>query len=162
MANRLPPVLALALLGAAPLTFAAGTVEVSFVEPQRFSDAGSNTVETERNTRVLADELQRLAQRLPDGQQLRVEVLDLDLAGSIRHGAHGDVRVLRGGADWPSLRLRYTLSSEGRPLRTGEESIADLDYLHSPPSDPTATRLPYEQRLLARWFSERIIGVQAQ
>lgn len=162
MLNRLQPVLFLALLGTALPLFAAGTIEVSFVEPQRFSDAGSTAQETERNTRVLADELQRLAQRLPDGQLLRVEVLDLDLAGSIKHGARGDVRVMRGGADWPSLRLRYTLSAEGRPLRTGEESIADLDYLHSLPPDPLGTSLPYEQRLLARWFNERIAGVQAQ
>jgi hypothetical protein len=162
MPSRLHAVLGPVLLGAALPLFAAGTVEVSFVDPQGFSDAGSTALETERNTRVLAEELHQLARRLPDGQQLRVEVLDIDLAGSVRHGSPVDLRVMRGGADWPSLRLRYTLSADGRPLRTGEESIADLDYLRAPPVNAPGTRLPYEQRLLARWFNERIAGVQAQ
>ena len=162
MPFRLQPLLAAALLGAALPTFAAGTVEVSFIEPRQFSDAGTTAVETERNTRVLADELKRLSLRLPDGQQLRVEVLDVDLAGTVKLGRRGDLRVLRGGADWPSLRLRYTLSAAGQPLLSGEESIADLDYLGSPPPVAYGASLPYEQRLLQRWFTERIVGAQAQ
>jgi hypothetical protein len=78
------------------------------------------------------------------------------------HGSPVDLRVMRGGADWPSLRLRCTLSADGRPLSTEEESIADLDDLRAPPVNAPGTRLPYEQRLLARWFHERIAGVQAQ
>ena len=162
MPYRLQPLLAAALLGAALPIFAAGTVEVSFVEPRQFSDAGATPLETERTTRVLSDELKRLGQRLPDGQQLRIEVLDVDLAGSLKPGRHGELRVLRGGADWPSLRLRYTLTADGRPLLTGEESIADLDYLGTLPPAAYGSSLPYEQRLLARWFNERIVRAQAQ
>ena len=58
----------------------------------------------------------RLGRRLPDGQTLTIAVLDLDLAGSLRPTPTGELRVLRGGADWPSMSLRYTLQADGRTL----------------------------------------------
>jgi Protein of unknown function (DUF3016) len=75
-------VAALALL-AAGAAQAVGRVEVRYVQPERFSDAGFGAVERERTLKVLSQHFDRLAQRLPDGQLLQVEVTDVDLAGEV-------------------------------------------------------------------------------
>jgi hypothetical protein len=145
----------LALAGLATAT-AAGQVELSFVEPARFSDAGFGEAETGRTVDALTRHLQGFAGRLPEGQTLRVEVLDVDLAGWVFPGSRRDVRVLRGRADAPSIRLRYTLTSEGRTLLAGEERLTDLDYLSSSALKQVSGDYGHELRLLDEWFKERI------
>ena len=67
----------------APPTNAAGQAEVSFVEPQRFTDAQRNPLERERVLQSLATHVGKPATGLPDGQSLRIEILDVDLAGKL-------------------------------------------------------------------------------
>ena len=64
----------------------------------------------------LSEHFALLGKRLPPGQELRVEVLDLDMAGRIRPNFRGqqDIRVVRGGADWPRMLVRYQLYRTGR------------------------------------------------
>lgn len=146
-----------AALAALALTArAAGVVEVNFVEPQRFIDAGRSSVDIERTTRALESHLKGYAAALPDGQTLRVDVLDVDLAGTLKPTPRGDLRVLRGGADWPHLTLRYALSEGDRTLRRGTETLTDLDYLREPLRPREEGDFAYEKRLLDRWFSDRI------
>ena len=154
--------LAAALLSAPLQAQAAGTVEVRFIEPRHFTDAGFGELATGRTTQALAEHLKRLGRALPDGQTLRIEVLDVDLAGNVKPGRRGDIRVLRGGADWPRIKLRYTLTEGARTLRSGEETLSDLNYLGTPPRGADSGLLPYEERLLSRWFGERFVAAQAQ
>lgn len=159
--------LTITLIAAAlfPVAQAAGTVEVRFIEPARYSDAGRGELEIERTTQDLERFIRRLGRRLPDGQSLRIDVLDVDLAGELRPLFRGrdDVRLMRGGADWPRMTLRYTLTgADGRTLQSGEETISDMNYQRSNlrvrvDSDPLA----YDHRLLERWFDERFVPRQA-
>jgi hypothetical protein len=156
---------AVALLSAAVLVAlarpaqAAGSAEVRFVEPDKFLDVGRSAHDRERALGSLKLHLERLAQRLPDGQRLRVEVLDVDLAGQEFPRRGTDVRVLRGAADSPMIRLRWTLEQGGATLRSGEERLADLAYLPGR-QDGSASDgdLPYEKRMLSRWFREAFEG----
>jgi hypothetical protein len=141
-------------LAAVPAT-AAGRVDVNFVEPETFGDVGWGSVDRERNLQVLAQHFQALAARLPDTQTLRVEVLDVDLAGEPRPGAIQDFRVVRGGADWPAITLRYVLDDRGSVLASGEERVTDMNYLFSRTVGSDHGPLPYERRLIQRWFQER-------
>lgn len=150
---------AAALVAMARPAHAAGSVDVRFVDPDRYRDAGLLAADRERTLASLAAHLRRLAQRLPDGQQLRVEVLDVDLAGerAVRPGT--EVRVLRGGADVPRLHLKWTLEQAGAVIKSGEDRLRDLDYLSGSPVTPAGDEdLPYEKRLLTRWFEARIEG----
>ena len=111
---------------------AAGTVEVSFVEPARYSDAGRDPVESRRNEDTLARYLEGLGERyLAAGQTLKIDVLDLDLAGTVRPSRRGtgDIRIVRGGADAPHIRVRYSLAAGGQVVKSAEEVITDLNYL---------------------------------
>ena len=145
----------LAALAPAPAV-AAGRVEVSFVEPEQFADVGWGSIDRERNLQVLEQHFQGLARRLPDAQTLRVEVLDVDLAGEPRPGAIHDWRILRGGADWPRITLRYVLDEGGRVLASGEERVSDMNYLFGRSPGSEYGPLPYERRLIEHWFQQRL------
>lgn len=155
--NLIRAAVSLVLAGLATAA-AAGQVEVVFVEPARFSDAGFGEAETGRTVDALTRHLQGFASRLPEGQALRVEVLDVDRAGWIVPGSRRDVRVLRGSADAPSIHLRYALTSEGRTLLAGEERLTDLDYLSSSALKQVSGDYGHELRLLDEWFTERLAG----
>jgi Protein of unknown function (DUF3016) len=147
---------------AALSTHAAGTVDVRFVQPETFADAGLPGFNRERTLRRLADEFQQLAQKLPDGQSMTVEVLDVDLAGDLDPTRGNiDQRVLRGKSDWPRIHLRYTLAAGGKPLKSGEEWIADLLYLDRRARLLDTRDLAYERRMLEDWFDERVLGAAA-
>ena len=156
---RIRSAFSLALAGLATAVAAvasAGQVDVQFVEPARFSDAGFGEFETGRTVAALTRHLQGYASRLPAGQSLSIEVLDVDLAGWVVPGSRRDVRVLRGRADAPSIRLRFALTSEGRNLLAGEDRLTDLDYLSSSAVRQVSGNYGHEQRLLDVWFNERI------
>jgi hypothetical protein len=147
--------LALATLPAA----AQAAVEVAFISPETYVDAGSHPGErlARRNLGELARHLERLgAARLPDGRSLRIEVLDIDLAGRFepwRPTAYG-VRILR-EATWPRITLRYVLEEDGRELARGEERLSDLDYLGRPAGRLRSDPLRYEKAMLDNWFRAR-------
>ena len=137
---------------------AAGTVSVSFANAAGFADAGATPWDKGANQRALAGHLQVLGQRhLSTDQLLRVEMLDLDLAGTtrlLRHAGH-DLRIVRGKADVPRISLRYTLEEGGQLLRSGEDSLTDLNYgrglSHASGADP----LRHEKQMLDEWFKLR-------
>ena len=143
-------------LAAAALPLAvAGSATVSFVNPERFSDIGFAQTDRQFNLQTLERHLQALAQRrLPSGQVLKVEVLDVDLAGEERPSRRTgrDLRIVRGGADWPRIKLHYTLEADGRTLRSGEETLSDMSYLQSFTGVYRSDPLSYERTMLDKWI----------
>lgn len=148
-------------LAAAAAAAQSATVSVTFADNGRFADAGRIAWEQEANLRVIAHHLQTLGERrLPADQTLRIEVTAVDLAGepepSFRRG--GDVRITRGRADFPRIGLRYTLESNGRVLKSGEETVTDLDYSRHVGVRRTLEPLYYEKRMLEQWFQSRLVA----
>jgi len=154
---RTTPLLALTF-GLAQAAAVAGTVDVSFVKPQTYADAGQWQRDISATQTRIQQYLQLLGQRyLPDGQLLRIEVLDVDRAGWMRHVPHrvDDIRVIRNGADWPRIKLRYALEADGQSIRSGEETLADLDYAGRFSVYHADDPMRYEKRMLEDWFKAR-------
>ena len=148
------------LLGfvAAAASAAAGTVQVDFVAPTTYADAGRTLAEAQANRDTLARYLQSLGERyLPAGDTLKVDVLDIDLAGTVLPRARGDLRITRGTADIPKIRLRYTLAAADQAARSGEETVRDLNYLGHPVDYAGKDPLRFEKRMLADWFKARFV-----
>lgn len=154
MKTTLSQLFLLAALIAQP---ALAEVDVRFLQPDHYTDVG----EQREATRIFLEIEQYLialgARYLPPGQRLAVEVLDVDLAGRVEMvGRRLDlVRVLRGKADAPLLRLRYVLYAGEQPLAQGEEALTDMMYLDRPGSVGADEPLFYEKRLLLDWFRAR-------
>ncbi len=130
---------------------AAGTVEVSYVKPEQFTDIGWGSFERQRSLRLMTQVFQGLGRQLADGQTLKVEVVDIDLAGEIWPRGMHDIRILRGRADWPRVQLRYRLQAAGRDLKSGEQQITDMAYMLTSSLSTRDGSLPYEKRMLERW-----------
>ncbi len=139
---------------------AAGQVQVRWVEPEKFADAGRGALDRERTLQALGEHLGRLGRRLPDGQTLQVEVLDLELAGELEPFSrfHHDVRVLRGRADWPRISLRYTLSDGERTLARGDAQLSDPHYMFRSLRGSASGTLAYEKRMLDEWVASLVAG----
>ncbi len=150
----------LALLPAALLCAGlaqAGTVVVSYENPERYTDVGPRR-DAESVQKTLTTHLEALAaQRLPASQTLRMTITDIDLAGEIPVASFRlhDVRVMGRHPDWPRISLRYSLQEGDRVLAQGSETISDMAYLMRSSQRNGNRQLPYEQRLLSDWFDHR-------
>lgn len=141
----------------------AGTASVAFIAPEKYTDASyAHPVANESDrTQVLRDleqHLQRLATRgLAPTDTLKVEVLDIDLAGHFPPlGASGsDVRVVT-DVTGPRIKLRYSLARDGSaPVSGGEEVLSDLNFMVPSNRYSSGDRLRHEKALLDRWFEKR-------
>jgi len=147
------------LLSVCLWTSAAGAaVTVSFTKPESYTDIGRYPEDLSTQLNEIEAHLKQLGVRyLRSNQSLKIEVLDVDLAGNLNFSrrAGREVRVLRGGADWPSIKLHYVLEADGRVLMDRQESVADMGYLQHPNRHYSGQSLPYEKRMLDDWFRQR-------
>lgn len=150
----------LLLLSVCLWTSSAGaTVTVSFTKPESYTDIGPYRGEPGTEMKEIEAHLKQLGERyLPPNQLLKIEVLDVDLAGSLRPSnrpGYDDVRILRGKADWPSIKLHYVLEADGRILADRQETVADMGYLQHRTGQYSGGSLPYEKQMLYEWFRLR-------
>jgi hypothetical protein len=144
--------IALAALALTATAAFAGTAEVRFVNPERFSDLGTFKSDEQANMDTLSFYIGQLAQQLPPDQVLRVDVLDVDLAGEPRQTRNGPLRIAR-DVSFPAMHMRWSLESNGRVLRTGDQRITDVFYRHRiREARYSTTSLFYEKRMLDDWF----------
>jgi hypothetical protein len=139
---------------------ASGRITLTFVEPERFTDAGTGKQELQENIAELGRHIERkCALAVRSDEALRIEIIDLDLAGQPRRigPQFEEQRVIDGKADWPIIRLRYTLERKGAQPRSGEEAISDMTYFGKAPTYPISERLHYEKTLIDRWIVARFI-----
>ncbi|MES2315926.1 MAG: DUF3016 domain-containing protein [Pseudomonadota bacterium] len=145
---------------AAVVLLAAGSAsagaKLTFVQPETFSDVPFSSWDRERLLKDLRAHFDKLAATLPPGQQLDVEVTDIDLAGETWPANFGgqNIRIMRGRADWPKMSLRYTITQNGQVLKSGTADIADMNYQQNMTRFGDSDALRYEKRMLDQWFKQ--------
>lgn len=151
---------ALASALAAPAVLAADAVQVSFADPERFTDVRDRQLGGAAADDPTLAELARFVQseaapHVAAGQTLEVRITDVDRAGQFepRRGRFVDwVRVVRDVTP-PRIDLTYRLlAADGQVLRSGTRALRDLQFLErlrEAPHDP----LRHEKRLLADWIA---------
>ncbi|KQO49980.1 MULTISPECIES: DUF3016 domain-containing protein [unclassified Methylobacterium] len=154
--------LALVLIGFAGSAIAApgGSVEIRFIEPDRFVDA-NNRFSPGIGPQATLTELRRLMEQsaspyLAPGERLVIDVLDVDLAGFPNPGANFPygLRVVT-DATPPSFRLRYSLLNQrGQRIATNDERVSDINFLLGARTTQAGS-FPYERELLREWARRR-------
>ena len=132
-------------------------VSVTYGDPDRFTDAGDRNNDPVKVAQELARHLQGLGERyLPPGQDLKIEILDLDRAGRPRMNLPTEIRVVSGKGDMPCIDLRYTLGSPGQAVKSERERVCDPEFLRRlEPKYSEHDPLVYEKRMLEEWFRKR-------
>lgn len=141
---------------------AAPQLSVVFVNPESFRDAAySRPHATPADVAAVEHDLERHLQGLvdrglPAGESLRVEVLDIDLAGGFNPfwPASSYLRIVS-EIYWPSITLRYTLSRGDQVIASAEERIDDKTYLMTVNPYSSEDRFRYEKPMLDGWFGRR-------
>lgn len=151
----------LALAAAAALTSAsalAGSATITFKHPETYADFPYQKFDRDDLLKEMADHFIKMAERLPANQDLKIEVLDFDLAGDLRPGHYypHDFRILKGQADWPHMKVRFTLSQDGQVIASGEEIIRDMGYMNRLNRYFTGDPLRYEKQMVDDWFRHRL------
>jgi Protein of unknown function (DUF3016) len=141
-----------AMLSAVP---ALAATNVTFIKPTEFTDIGFYSQESSTAMNVLEQHFKTLSEQyLAPNQSLKIEVLDVDLAGRVEYASRRfrDKRVLRGGADWPRMRFHYVLETDGKVVTDSEADISDMAYLNHISTRYTNGAYPHEMRMLEDWF----------
>jgi hypothetical protein len=153
MKTRLPG-LALAGLLLAMQGAASAAVVVNYIQDEKFTDLPRVPWQRQQALEDIAEHFQALGKTLGPGQDLSIAVLDVDLAGREQPNRYttDSVRIIRGGGDWPRMRLRYTLSENGKPVRSGEAQLSDKSYSSRIKTYASDERLPYEKQMIDAWW----------
>ena len=133
--NQRIAVFMLFTLNALPI-FAAN-ITVNFLQPEKFTDAAYSSSFPNASQRYEVQQdieahLQKLAtQNLPADYVLKIDVLDIDLAGRVEPFAfpmQPDLRIVR-DITWPRMKLRYTLLNGEKIVKSGEEKVSDMNFM---------------------------------
>lgn len=139
---------------------ASAAVTVAFSHPENYQDLPFSPTDRAAVLKELGEHFALLGKQLPPGQDLKVEVMDLDMAGRIRPNFRGgqDLRILRGGADWPHMVVRYTLESNGQVIASGEDQLSDMNYMDHINRYFDGDTLRYEKRMIDDWFKTKFVA----
>jgi hypothetical protein len=94
----------------------------------------------------------KLGKQLPPGQELLVEITDIDLAGRENVGRWPrDLRIVA-GVDWPRINMRFSVVSQGQVVRSGDLQLRDMAFKDRHSRYSNGDGLRYEKRMLDDWF----------
>lgn len=142
------------LLLASASAFAAATV--TFVDIGKMTDVPHDFHDRDNMQFLFREHLNLLSAKLPAGQELKVDFIDIDLAGDeFPRVAVRDVRVLKGQADWPRLHLRYRIEQDGKEVRSGESKLSDPNYLMGM-NRYGRDLYSHEKQMLDDWFRKEV------
>lgn len=136
-------------------------VQVNFSKPDDYTDMPFSSRDREQILAGLAEHFQLLGKGLRPGQDLKIEITDIDLAGRedpMRRGAM-DVRIMDGRTDWPRMRLRYQLEQHGKVIASGNAALSDMSYLQRINRYSSSDALRYEKKMIDDWF-EHTFGIK--
>lgn len=157
MKNMIRTVAASGLLALAAGAASAGTT-VNYIEPERFSDLPFAGWERDDVLTELSAHFAKLGARLPPGQNLRIDVQDIDLAGRLYPGrGMRELRVIHNGVEWPRIDLHYTIESNGQVLRSGDARLRDMAFMDRLGRYADGEPLRFERRMIDDWFYSEIM-----
>ena len=137
----------------------AAAVTVNYVHDAQFTDLPRTPSQRQQALEDISAHFQALGKALPAGQDLVIDVLDIDLAGREEPNAFAlsGVRILRRQGDWPRMHLRYSLVEHGKVLKSGDATLSDKSYGNRINPYPADARWPAEKQMIDDWWRATIV-----
>ena len=136
---------------------ASAAATVTYINPEKMTDVPRFASDRESMEMIFRDHLNQLASQLPAGQELKVEFVDIDLAGDVFPRVPvRDIRVMKGQADWPRMHLRYSIEQDGKVLRSGDRELSDPNYLMGSRSY-NQDLYGHDKQMLDDWFRKEVV-----
>ncbi len=137
----------------------AATAEVEFVNPQKFTDAGTPRQYVDRDanlTNIRNHLVKQAASLLPADEKLVMQVTDVDLAGSFEPWQlySREVRIVKEIYP-PKIDFKFKLTrADGSIVKEGERSLRDTGFMSGPSMGYGGDNLRYEKVMLDEWFEK--------
>ncbi|HVU36204.1 MAG TPA: DUF3016 domain-containing protein [Opitutaceae bacterium] len=161
--------LPLATKAAGANTDATQRADVTFVNPDKFTDARDSYQGTDAgrdaNLAQIREYMLKEANRyIPDGDRLSISVTDVDLAGDFepwRGGQWDHVRIMKDIYP-PRLALTFRLTdSSGNVIKEGTRRLQNLTYLQElVPQFFRDDPLKYDKALIDGWYGDEFGGLK--
>lgn len=142
--------------------------EVVFFEPEKFTDVRENGLsDSEKDRTAILGELRahiiKSANRLlAAGQQLKITITDVDLAGEFepwRGGSMADIRIVK-DIYAPDIKLSFQLTAQdGTVIKQGDRHLRDMGFMMSLSIDKNDSRR-YEKEMLDNWLRQELRGLK--
>lgn len=142
--------------------------EVVFFEPEKFTDVKENGFsDNEKDRNAILGELRtyiiKQANRLlAPGQQLKITVTDVDLAGEFEpwHGSSmADIRIVKEIYP-PDIKLAFQLTgADGNVIKNGDRHLRDMGFMMTLSMDKNDPRR-FEKELLDSWLRQELRGLK--
>ncbi len=136
----------------------AANVEIKWTEPGKYRDidAGENNRKhfREQTFKNFEKHFSKLASQLPEGQTLKIEVTDIDLAGTTFHGGINRIRVVKGMYP-PRMEFSYQLvDADGSNVLEGKTELKNMNFMMGRTLRYRNDSLGYEKEMLDKWFNQ--------
>ncbi|HEX9171820.1 MAG TPA: DUF3016 domain-containing protein [Telluria sp.] len=143
---------AIAAIAFAASANASAGLTLNFANTEKMADVPRHQGDREFMEEQFRELFDTLSSKLPAGQQLRVDIIDVDLAGEVfPRVAIQNVRVMKGRIDPPRIHLRYSIEQDGKVLNSGERKLVDHSY-QSAFNRYSNELYAHEKQLIENWF----------
>lgn len=96
----------------------------------------------------------KLAEMLPAGQTLKIDVTDVDLAGDTHHGGVNRTRIVKEIYS-PRMNFSYQiLDADGSVIKSDDVVVKDMNFMSGSSLKYRNKSLGYEKKMLDEWFNE--------
>ena len=141
----------------APGAFAASS-EVTWTDYKSYRDidAGNENRKSfrERTFKGFEKHFSKLAATLPEGQVLKIDVTDVDLAGDTNASGIHRTRIIKHLYS-PRMNFSYQLfDAEGKVIQADEVVVKDMNFMSGISLKYRNKSLGYEKKMLDDWFDK--------
>lgn len=136
----------------------AATSEMTWTDHEKYRDInpgnGSRKHFRERTFNQLEKHLAKLAEKLPEGQVLKINVTDVDLAGDTHIGGIDQLRIIK-ELYFPRMNFSYELvNADGSVVISDKIVLKDMNFMMSSSLKYRSKSLGYEKKMLDDWFAD--------
>jgi len=136
----------------------AATSEVKWTNPEDYRDIHPGDSHRkhfrERTFRTLERHFSKLAEKLPEGQILKIDVTNIDLAGDVNYGGLKRFRIIK-EIYFPKMSFAYqVLDMNNAEISANEVNLKNMNFMMNTGLRYRNKSLGYELKMLDDWFKE--------